>query len=123
MKVLVTITNSGIERNKFLSNQNKIKLTSTGRAEVVEGEFTSSKWETTGNRNVTINHPNRCFQNRLGAVCQGTATGGTWSYQKRAKNINVLELIAVKLAILTYTRGKLVTTIHLKIDNMTLCLT
>ena len=52
-------------------------------------------------------------------VCQGTTTGGTWSYQERTKHINILELIAVKLAILTFTKGKSVTAIHLQIDNMT----
>ena len=46
VQVLVTTTNSGSERNKFLSNQNKIKPTVTGRVEMVEGEFTSSEWQT-----------------------------------------------------------------------------
>ena len=36
------------------------------------------------------------------AVCQVTTTGGTWSYQEKTKH-NVLELIAVKLSILTFT--------------------
>ena len=54
-----------------------------------------------------------------GAVCQGITTGGTWSYHERTKHINVLEHIAVKLAISTFTRGKSVRTIHLQIDNMT----
>ena len=44
--------------------------------------------------------------------------GGTWLYQEKKKHINVLELIAVKLAILTFTKGKLVTAIHLQIDKM-----
>ena len=44
--------------------------------------------------------------------------GGTWSCQEKKKHINVLELIAVKLAILTFTKGKLVTAIHLQIDKM-----
>ena len=39
MQVLATTTNSGSEKNKFLSNQNSIKPTVTGRVEVVEGEF------------------------------------------------------------------------------------
>ena len=55
----------------------------------------------------------------LGAVCQGTTTKGTWSYQERTKHINVLELIAVKLEILTFTKGKSVTAIYLQMDNMT----
>ena len=68
MQVLATTTNSGRGRNKFLSNQNKIKPTVTGRVKVVEGEFTSSERQTTENRNATVNNPNGCFQNRLGAV-------------------------------------------------------
>ena len=67
VQVLATITNSGSERNKFLSNQSKIKPAVTGRVEVVEGEFTSSERQTTENRNTTVNNPNGCFQNRLGA--------------------------------------------------------
>ena len=54
-----------------------------------------------------------------GTVCQGSTRGGTWSYQERTKHINILELIAVKLAILTFIKGKSVTAIHLQIDNMT----
>ena len=38
-----------------------------------------------------------------GAVCRGNITEGTWSYQKKTRHINVLELIAVKLVILTFT--------------------
>ena len=53
------------QRNKFLSNQNKIKATITGRVEVVEGEFTSSEWQTTENGNATVNHPKGSFQNML----------------------------------------------------------
>ena len=119
VQVLGTTTNSGSEGNKFLSNQNKIKSTVTGRFKVVEGEFTSSQQQTTENRNATVSNPNGCFQNRLGAVYQGTTRGGTWSYQKRTKHINVLELIVVKLAILAFTKGKSVTAIHIQIDNMT----
>ena len=120
MQVLATTTtNSGSERNKFLSNQNKAKLTVTGRVEAVEGEFTSSERQATENRNVTVNNRNGCFQSRLGAVCQGTTTRKTWSYQEGIRNIYVLEFIAVKLTILTFTKGQSVTTIHLQIDNRT----
>ena len=77
---------------------------------MVEGEFTSSEWQP-----LKVG----CFQNRLGAVCQGTTKVETWSYQERTKHINILELIAAKLAILTFTKGKSLTAIHLQIDNMT----
>ena len=42
-----------------------------------------------------------------GAVCQGTTTGETWSYQEKTKHINILELIAVKLAILAFTKRQI----------------
>ena len=57
-----------------------------------------------------------------GPECYGTTTGGTWSYQERTKHINILEVIAVKLGILTFTKGKSVTAIHLQIDHMTAAL-
>ena len=57
--------------------------------------------------------------NSFGGSLSGNHHKGTWSHQERTKRINVLELIAVRLAILTFTRGKSVTTIHLQIDNMT----
>ena len=76
VQVLATITNSGSERNKFLSNQSKIKPAVTGRVEVVEGEFTSSERQTTENRNTTVNNPNGCFQNRLEGSLSGNHHGG-----------------------------------------------
>ena len=56
---------------------------------------------------------------QVGGNLSGNHHGGTWSYQERTKHINILELIAAKLAILTFTKGKSVTAIHLQIDNMT----
>ena len=86
--VLATITNSSSERSKFLSNQNKIKPTITYRVEVVEGEFTYSERQTTENRNVTVNNPNECFQNRLEAVYQGTTTLG-FGHIRKGQNISM----------------------------------
>ena len=99
--------NYGINQTptKTLVHRSGSDPTVTGRVEVVDGEFTSSERQTTDNKNATVNNPNGCFQNRLGAVCQGTTTGRTWSYQERTKHINLLELTAVKLAILTLTKG------------------
>ena len=83
----------------------------------MEREFISSKQQTPKNRSVTVYNSNRCFQNRLGSSLSGKQHGETWSYQERTKHINVLELIAVKLAILTFTKEKSVITIHLELDN------
>ena len=54
-----------------------------------------------------------------GAACQETSTRGSWSASEKMKHINVLELIAVKLAIQTFTKLRKVKAIHLQIDNMT----
>ena len=50
VQVLAATTNLGSERNKFLSNQNKIEPAVTERVEVVEGEFTFLEWQTTENK-------------------------------------------------------------------------
>ena len=87
VQVLAT-TNSGSERSKSLSNQSKIKSAVTGRVEVVEAEFTSSERQTTENRNTTVNDPNGCFQNRLGAIFQGTTTGEL-GHIRKGQNISI----------------------------------
>ena len=85
MQVLATTTNSGSGRNKFLSNQNKIKPTVTGRVEVVEVEFTSSERQTTERRNATVNHPNACFEKRLGGSLSGKHHGGNLVISEKDK--------------------------------------
>ena len=41
-----------------------------------------------------------------------------WSVQEMKYNINILELLAVKLAILTFTKYRDVKEIHLQVDNV-----
>ena len=41
-----------------------------------------------------------------GASCQGITTGGQWSSVEKTWHINVLELKAVRLAILSFTKFK-----------------
>ena len=51
--------------------------------------------------------------------CQGLTSRGVWSKQRRSLHINVLELLAVKLALLSFTKNKKVRAIHVQIDNAT----
>ena len=53
-----------------------------------------------------------------GATCQGITTGGAWSSVEKAWHINVLELEAVRLAILSFPKFKKLNSIHLWTDNM-----
>ena len=54
-----------------------------------------------------------------GASCQGLTTRGVWSKQERSLHINVLELLVVKLALLSFTKKREVRPIHFQIDNTT----
>ena len=53
------------------------------------------------------------------AHCNGISTGGKWEKEKLENQINALELMAVRLAILTFTKTKRNNPIHLKIYSKT----
>ena len=53
-----------------------------------------------------------------GVFCNEVSTGGKWS-EKENLHINVLEVIAAKFAILTFTKGQSNIAIHLQIDSKT----
>ena len=52
-----------------------------------------------------------------GAVCDGNQTSGKWSEEERTLHLNVLELLAIKLALSSFSKGKRVTAIHFQIDK------
>ena len=52
-----------------------------------------------------------------GATTKDLSTGGTWTKEERKLHINILELMAVELAVKTFTRNRKVSSIHLQIDN------
>ena len=54
-----------------------------------------------------------------GAACQGQTTRGCWSVQEQSLHINILELLAVKLALLSFTKNRNVRSIHFQVDNTT----
>ena len=54
-----------------------------------------------------------------GAVCKGVRTGGLWSKEEQLLHVNVLELLAIKLALLTFTKSGSIKSIHFQIDNKT----
>ena len=51
------------------------------------------------------------------ASTKDLSTGGTWTKEERKLHINILELMAVELAVKTFTRNRKVSSIHLQIDN------
>ena len=54
---------------------------------------------------------------RWGAVYNGVPTSGQWSEEERTLHINVLELLAIKLALVSFTKWKKVKAIHFQKDN------
>ena len=53
-----------------------------------------------------------------GARCNGISTVGMWSAQEMKNCINVLELLAIKLAIQTFSKALKHKAIHLQVKNM-----
>ena len=52
------------------------------------------------------------------ATCNGISTGGMWSAQEMKNYINALEILAIKLAIQTFSKALKHKAIHHQVDNM-----
>ena len=52
------------------------------------------------------------FLTSWGAISNGVQTSGQWSEEERTLHINVPELLAIKLALFSFTKGKRVKVIH-----------
>lgn len=82
-----------------------------------EIEPTFAKWEAPKNSDTRNDNSDRRIKIRLvRAVFQGVTARGQWLMQEQSKHINILELIALKFAILIFTQGKSVGAIHLQIE-------
>eukprot|EP00794_Sanderia_malayensis_P004488 gene4488-5083_t len=97
---------------------------SPSRAKMVEGKPNNPQCtgETTETPTPRNDHSVRCngvAQGGWGAATQGMTTGGAWTQQEKKLHINILEMMAAEMAIKTFTKGKNVKSIHLKVDNMT----
>ena len=57
------------------------------------------------------------FLTGWGAFCNGVQTSGQWSEELRTVHINLLELLAIKLALFFFIKGKRMKAIHFQIDN------
>ena len=48
-----------------------------------------------------------------GAVCQGIRTGGLWSKKEPESHLNLLEVLAIKSALLTFSKMMNITSVHI----------
>lgn len=53
-----------------------------------------------------------------GATCNGISICGKWSVQEMRSHINVLELSAIKVAILTFTKKSTFKSLDSQVDNL-----
>jgi len=53
-----------------------------------------------------------------GAYCQNETIGGQWTQQESSLHINVLEMTAIKLALLTFSKTLELKGVHFQTDNM-----
>ena len=116
--ILATFANPGIKTFEMLSCQSTFRQGCKGRTFLVDRKFKALQWKVPYFASSRLVHINRCINQRVGgATCQGISTGGPWSQEERKAHINILELKAVHLAILTFTKFQIVQRMHVQMDN------
>lgn len=75
---------------------------------MVDSEPASEQWEDIDFETSTTYNSNRWFQGVMGSCMQINAQGegGPWSKEERGFHSNILELMAAKLGIITFTIKK-----------------
>ena len=99
-----------------LSVSNNIKHQVKKRVNLTDRELEVLQWTNFFSIEPTSNYSKDASLKWWGAVCNGVQTG-KWSQEERTLQINVLELLAKKLALFSFTKGKRVKTIHFQIGN------
>ena len=111
--------NSGISQPGFLQHTSETIQGGKGRVNLVEKQSLSEQWEYPSFQSPRNGDQNRCLEEGVGAASNGLSTGGPWSIEESGLHINIQELEAIRLGILTFTLKKKVKSIHIKTDNMT----
>jgi len=86
---------------------------------MVGNEPITLKWQGYSDIRCEGSDSNRSIKKRLGAFCQNKTIGGQWTYHESNFHINVLELMAIKLALLTYVKIFELKRVHFQVDNIT----
>ena len=118
-KVFTTKTNTITILTLFISGRDSIKQFVKTGTSLVGGKFKIKQWKITKAKGTKFSDTNRCIKIRLGSLLQRGVNWGKWSEKEENLHTNVLELIAAKFVILTFTKGQSNIAIHLQIDNKT----
>ena len=74
---------------------------SQGGTPLVDGKLETLQWEENSATRTPYHHSDRYLIKRQSAYCKGFSTGRKWSKEEKHFHINVLELLALKFAILS----------------------
>ena len=107
------------ERRNVLQRENYSKRSGTGRTAVVDRKPGILQWEVSNSGQASDGNTDRSSLEGWGANSMGMATGGKCLVEDRKLRINILELLAVKNAILAFTKEKTINAIHIQTDNTT----
>ena len=83
----------------------------------MNGKLESLQWDKNSATRTPYDHSDRCLDKRLEAYCKGVSTEGECSKEEKHFHINILELLALKFAILTFTNNLSHLTTHVQVDN------
>ena len=118
MSVSSAVANIIFKGKPFTSAKNNSEPPIKNRITMVGNKSRSLQWPIINSASCTGSHTDRCPNKGFGATCNGISTRGMWSSQEIKYHINILELLAVKLAIQTFTKYRDVKAILLKVDNI-----
>jgi len=77
------------------------------------------QWQTNFVSNFQSDNTIRCLQKGMGSLLPESVNRGRWTLQESNLHINVLELLAIKLALLTFSRMFKLRSVHFQVDNTT----
>ena len=95
----------------MLSSNCIIQQKFKGGTSVVDSKSPDFQWALPNSASKFFDNKEACIQD-LGAVCSRIPTGGKWNLQEQELHINVLEMKAVKLALLAYHKDFQMKAIH-----------
>ena len=87
------------------------------RIEMVGTKLRTGQWSGINSTACRGVKKGRCLNKGLGATCNGISTVRMWSTQEMKNHINVLELLAIKLAMQTFWKTLKHKAIDLQVDN------
>ena len=115
MSVSSAAANINFKLKPSISTKNSFEPPIKNRITMVDNKSRSLQWLIINSASCTGSHTDVSTKG-WAATCNSISTGGMWSAQEMKDHINILDLLAVKLAIHTFTKYRDAKAIHLHVD-------